>query len=120
MEPQVTHSTISELQISLYRMSYRLPISRGGPSVDVDGSSASDSDDGVSDWASTLGEALVTKSLFDETLHPTPEAALRHDEERWEYALDAEVKRLDLDEYGRIRLVNLARKVGFARAFEIG
>ncbi|KAK8849623.1 hypothetical protein IAR55_004958 [Kwoniella newhampshirensis] len=71
-----------------------------------------DDDDNYSDWASTLGEALRTKSLFDETVLDTPELALAYDGEVWSFDLGKECERLGLDMFGRIRLINLIRNAG--------
>ena len=74
-----------------------------------DSDSDADFDDDASDWASIPD--VSTKSLFDDSLHPSPEEALAHDKARWAYDLEAEVERLNLDVYGRMRLIGIARKV---------
>ncbi|WVF68467.1 hypothetical protein IAT40_003233 [Kwoniella sp. CBS 6097] len=74
-----------------------------------------DDDDRVSDWASSLGEARQTKSLFDETVLPTPEAALEHDANIWDFRLGETCEKLGLDMFGRIRLINLIRNAGLTK-----
>jgi len=69
-----------------------------------------DSDDRCSDWASDFGSALQTKSLFDDSIFPTPEAAIRYDIEQYQYDIEKEQKRLNCDVYERMRLVNMIRK----------
>lgn len=68
------------------------------------------SDDGCSDWASDFGEALQTKSLFDDELLPSPEAALKYDQDKHGFNL----KDRQLDMYGKLRLINCIRKRGLS------
>lgn len=68
------------------------------------------SDDGCSDWASDFGAALQTKSLFDDTLLDSPEAALKYDQETHGFNL----RDRKLDMYGRLRLINCIRKRGLS------
>lgn len=95
--------------ISLYNMSYRIPNIPDKAYASDSGSETDDSDDNCSDWASNFGEALRTKSLFDEEVFPTPEEAIAHDKAK--HGVDVkEVKdKLGLDVYGLMRLVNLIR-----------
>lgn len=86
---------------------YRLP-PNAAPSSS--GSDTDDLDDGCSDWASSFGEARRTKSLFDDTVHASPELAMKHDASLHRFDLDAVCKDRELDMYGRIRLVNLIRR----------
>ncbi|KAI9638963.1 S-adenosyl-L-methionine-dependent methyltransferase [Dioszegia hungarica] len=88
---------------------YRLP-PNAAPSSS--GSDTDDLDDGCSDWASSFGEARRTKSLFDDTVHASPELAMKHDASLHRFDLDAVCKDRELDMYGRIRLVNLIRRDG--------
>jgi hypothetical protein len=89
-------------------MSYRLPPNAAPASSGSD--TEDDLDDGCSDWASSLGEARRTKSLFDDSVHESPEAALRYDEREHQFGLDKLCEQWQLDMYGRIRLVNLIRR----------
>lgn len=87
---------------------YRLPANAAPSSSGSD--TAEDLDDGCSDWASSFGEARRTKSLFDDSVHGSPELALEHDEAEHKFGLDKICEKLQLDMYGRIRLVNLIRR----------
>lgn len=89
-------------------MSFKIPANLSPPS-DSGSDSASD-DGGCSDWASSLGEARKTQSLFDDSIHPSPEAALAADKAAHGFDLRAASDRLGLDIYGRMRLINLIRK----------
>ena len=95
-------------------MSYRLPPSAlagiSATATPSNPSSGSETDDHLSDWASSLGAALRTKSLFDDLFFPTPEAALRHDEAKYGFGFKEVSERLGLDLYGRMKLVNWIRK----------
>ncbi|WWD20249.1 hypothetical protein CI109_104725 [Kwoniella shandongensis] len=103
-------------------MSYKItvPSASAPPPANDDGRlsscASSDSevedDDNYSDWASTFGDALRTKSLFDETVLDTPELALKYDAEMHGFELGKESERLGLDMFGRIRLINLIRNAG--------
>lgn len=75
-----------------------------------DDASSSDGTDSLCDWTSSLGEALHTKSLFSETILPNPQAALNHDEQKFGLSLSNECSRLNLDLYGRVRLINWIRR----------
>ncbi|BEJ15689.1 hypothetical protein CspHIS471_0502940 [Cutaneotrichosporon sp. HIS471] len=88
-------------------MSFTIPAHLPPPS---DGS-ASDSDDGASDWASSLGDARHTRGLFDETVYASPEAALAAAKEEG-FDFTATASKLGLDVYGRMRLINLIRRDG--------
>jgi hypothetical protein len=74
-----------------------------------DGSSSGDDRDSLCDWASSLGEALTTQSLFTDTSFPNPQAALNNDETVHGYNLKQEADRLGLDLYGRMKLINYIR-----------
>lgn len=90
-------------------MSFRTPEKTSH--VSCSGSSLTDDDDDrISDWASSLGPARQTKSLFDDTLLPTPEEALAYDETVHAFRLRDVGTRLGLDLYGRMKLVNWIRK----------
>ena len=94
-------------------MSYRLPNTPNAPPSDYDSqstSSAESVDDGCSDWASDLGEALRTTSLFDTTLYATPEEAIKNDKNAHSIDIREIKDQLGLDVYGLMRLVNLIRK----------
>ena len=94
-------------------MSYRLPATRLSTSTCISGSGSSsngDENDRISDWASSLGPARRTKSLFDETILPTPEEALSHDEKEHSFRLREVGDIFGLDLYGRMKLVNWIRK----------
>ncbi|WVR08113.1 hypothetical protein IAU60_005159 [Kwoniella sp. DSM 27419] len=98
-------------------MSYKVTGAQAPPPASVSsGSSVSDEDeDRFSDWASSLGEARHTKSLFDETVLPSPEAALEHDANIWDFRLGEVCENLGLDILGRIRLINLIRNSGMTK-----
>jgi protein arginine N-methyltransferase 3 len=90
-------------------MSYRIPSS----SLDIqddDGSSSGGEEDRLSDWASSLGEALQTKSLFSDRIFPNPEAALEYDTKEHGFDIKAESQNKGLDLYGRMRLINWIRR----------
>ncbi|KAL7425061.1 hypothetical protein Q5752_000749 [Cryptotrichosporon argae] len=65
-------------------------------------------DDRVSDWASSLGDARRTTSLFDTTVHASPEAALAYD--RATHGFDLRAQAGGSGVYGWVRLVNWIRK----------
>jgi protein arginine N-methyltransferase 3 len=93
----------------LNTMSYRIPSS----SLDIqddDGSSSGGEEDRLSDWASSLGEALQTKSLFSDRIFPNPEAALAYDTQEHGFDIKAESQNKGLDLYGRMRLINWIRR----------
>ncbi|OCF35227.1 protein arginine N-methyltransferase 3 [Kwoniella heveanensis BCC8398] len=99
-------------------MSYRVvapPVADDRSDCSSASSSSGDEDDRVSDWASSLGEARQTKSLFDETVLPTPEAALEHDANIWDFRLSETCEKLGLEMFGRIRLINLIRNAGLTK-----
>ncbi|PNH04501.1 putative protein arginine N-methyltransferase 3, partial [Tetrabaena socialis] len=91
---------------------------------DETGSSASssDEDDGPiadaagreEDWEEWEGGADeededVTKSLFEDVMLPSPEAAMQHDAERNSFDLRRFAVQTRLDEYGIMRLINYIR-----------
>ncbi|ORX37779.1 S-adenosyl-L-methionine-dependent methyltransferase [Kockovaella imperatae] len=67
-------------------------------------SSSTGSDGGYSDWNDEV--ELSTQSLFDDSLHPTPDAAIQHDATK--HGFDLRQRHLDM--YQMMRLVNLIRK----------
>ncbi|WVQ79242.1 hypothetical protein IAT38_001338 [Cryptococcus sp. DSM 104549] len=95
-------------------MSYKVSAAAAPPSPHSSSSSLSsdDADDRCSDWASSLGEARQTKSLFDDSVLPTVELALKHDKEKYDFDLKEACEKLGLDIIGRIRLINLVRNAG--------
>ncbi|ODN78581.1 hypothetical protein L202_04189 [Cryptococcus amylolentus CBS 6039] len=95
-------------------MSYK--VSANAPlSISSSSSVSDDDDDRVSDWASSFGEAQQTKSLFDDSLLPNPPLALWHDLEKHGFDLKDAVEKLNLDMFGRIRLINLIRNAGLSK-----
>ncbi|WVQ75080.1 hypothetical protein IAR50_004689 [Cryptococcus sp. DSM 104548] len=95
-------------------MSYK--VSAAAPlSISSSSSVSDDNDDRVSDWASSLGDAQQTKSLFDDSLLPNPPLALWHDLEKHGFDLKDVVEKLNLDMFGRIRLINLIRNAGLSK-----
>ncbi len=76
----------------------------------VQSSSDEEEDDGISDWASSLGQARQTRSLFDDTILPNPEEALAYDAEVHLFRLKEVGDRLGLDLFGRMRFVNWIRR----------
>ncbi|WVQ66117.1 uncharacterized protein L199_004295 [Kwoniella botswanensis] len=96
-------------------MSYQVNVPPSAASISSSSSISDEEDDRLSDWASSLGEARQTKSLFDETVLPTPEAALEHDANIWDFRLNETCQRLGLDMFGRIRLINLIRNAGLTK-----
>lgn len=93
-------------------MSYRLPSARNTGTSPTSRSASSDDeeDDRISHWASSLGPARQTRSLFDDTLLPTPEEALANDAKIHSFNLREVGDRLGLDLYGRMKLVNWIRE----------
>jgi protein arginine N-methyltransferase 3 len=89
-------------------MSYQIPSSSLNV-IDDDGSSSGGEEDRLSDWASSLGAALQTKSLFSDRQFPNPEAALAYDTEEHNFDIKAESISKGLDLYGRMRLINWIR-----------
>nr|XP_018260362.1 protein arginine N-methyltransferase 3 [Kwoniella dejecticola CBS 10117]OBR82520.1 protein arginine N-methyltransferase 3 [Kwoniella dejecticola CBS 10117] len=96
-------------------MSYQVNVPAGTGSISSSSSVSGHDDDRISDWASSLGEARQTKSLFDETVLPSPEAALEHDANVWDFNLHESCEKLGLDMFGRIRLINLIRNAGLTK-----
>jgi type I protein arginine methyltransferase len=90
-------------------MSYQIASTSKLPDVQDDSGSSIIDDEDVSDWVSEAEER--TKSLFDEEYFASPLEALKHDKDVYGYDLQEEFRRLNLDFYGRMRLVNLIRKV---------
>ena len=96
--------------LSFTTMSYRISTQDDTASLSGSSSSGVDTDDNCSDWASNFGDALKTKSLFDETVFPTPEEAIQHDKQSHGVDIREIKEKLGLDVYGLMRLVNLVRK----------
>ena len=90
-------------------MSYRIPVATLAAISDGDASSDGEEDD--NEWVSSVGPGRQTKSLFDETIFPSPEETLKYDEDKYGFALRDVGARLGLDVYGRMRLVNWIRKI---------
>jgi len=96
----------SEL-LSLHKMSYRVPFNA---EPQDDSGSSSGEEDRLSDWASSLGEALQTKSLFSDRTFPNPTAAIEFDTKEHGFSIKDESTKKGLDLYGRMRLINWIRK----------
>lgn len=90
-------------------MSFQIPANMALP-TDSGSESGSDNDDRCSDWASSIGEAWHTRSLFDETVYPNSEKALAGDKAKHGFDLEELVARLQLDIYARMRLINWIRR----------
>jgi len=91
-------------------MSYRIPNITDAELGLSESDSGTDSDDNVSDWASDFGDALKTKSLFEETVFDRPEEAIAHDKKTHGVDIKEVKEKLGLDVYGLMRLVNVVRK----------
>lgn len=90
-------------------MSFTIPANMALP-TDGGSESGSDNDDRCSDWASSIGEAWQTRSLFDDTIYPNSEKAIAGDKVKHNFDLNAVVAQLQLDLYGRMRLINWIRR----------
>ena len=88
-------------------MSYRVPFNA---EPQDDSGSSSGEEDRLSDWASSLGEALQTKSLFSDRTFPNPTAAIEFDTKEHGFSIKDESTKKGLDLYGRMRLINWIRK----------
>ena len=99
-------------------MAYRIPSSslQNVPDDASDASSSGAEDDRLSDWASSLGEALQTKSLFTDRIFPSPNDALAYDTKEHGFNVKEESQKKGLDLYGRMRLINWIRREVSARA----
>ena len=86
-------------------MTHREPASE---EVESTASSSTGSDGGFSDWDEGLGPAAQTKSLFDNTILPSPLQAIAHDVQKHDVDLISLSSRLD--SYQMIRLINLVRR----------
>ena len=64
-------------------MSYRIPHISDAELGLSESDSGTDSDDNVSDWASDFGDAMKTKSLFEDKVFDRPEEAIAHDKEAY-------------------------------------
>lgn len=94
-------------------MAYRIPSSSLQNVPDDNASDASSSgaeSDGLSDWASSLGEALQTKSLFTDRIFPSPNDAVVYDTKEHGFNVKEESQKKGLDVYGRMRLINWIRR----------
>jgi len=90
-------------------MSYSIP-STSLQVQDDSGSSSGEGEDRLSDWASSLGEALQTKSLFSDKTFPNPELAVAHDTKEHGFSIKDESAKKGLDLYGRMRYINWIRR----------
>ena len=88
-------------------MSYRVPFNA---EPQDDSGSSSGEEDRLSDWASSLGEALQTKSLFSDRTFPNPTAAIEFDTKEHGFSIKDESTKKGLDLYGRMRLINWIRR----------
>jgi protein arginine N-methyltransferase 3 len=88
-------------------MSYRVPFNA---EPQDDSGSSSGEEDRLSDWASSLGEALQTKSLFSDRTFPNPTAAIEFDTKGHGFSIKDESTKKGLDLYGRMRLINWIRR----------
>lgn len=91
-------------------MAYRIPSSSLQHVADDDASSNGPESDRLSDWASSLGEALQTKSLFSDRLLPSPNEAVAFDAKEHGFNVKEESQKKGLDVYGRMRLINWIRR----------
>ncbi|KAJ7162891.1 protein arginine N-methyltransferase [Mycena filopes] len=80
--------------------------SEEGPSS----SSDDDEEETWDDWVSDSMEQRACKSLFEDKVLSSVEAALLHDKTTHGFDLDAVCSRFSLDTYKRIRLINFIRK----------
>ena len=69
-------------------------------------SSSTGSDGGYSDWEDDVEQK--TQSLFDKTIHPSPEAAFEHDASVHQFDLCEKARTLDT--YQMMRFINLVRR----------
>jgi protein arginine N-methyltransferase 3 len=98
-------------------MSYRVPFNA---EPQDDSGSSSGEEDRLSDWASSLGEALQTKSLFSDRTFPNPTAAIEYDTKEHGFSIKDESTKKGLDLYGRMRLINwIRREVSYLNVFVI-
>ena len=96
-------------------MSYRVPFNA---EPQDDSGSSSGEEDRLSDWASSLGEALQTKSLFSSKTFPNANAAIESDTKEHGFNIKDESTQKGLDLYGRMRLINwIRRNVGDSGPF---
>ncbi|KAI0345573.1 S-adenosyl-L-methionine-dependent methyltransferase [Trametopsis cervina] len=99
-------------------MSFRLPSQHLEdllPSKDrAEDSSSSDEDDEEEetwdDWVSDSITKQPCKSLFDDEVFPSADAAREHDKTAHAFDIEEIIARLDLDIHHRIRLINWIRK----------
>lgn len=91
-------------------MAYRIPSSSLQNVPDDDASSSGAESDRLSDWASSLGEALQTKSLFTDRVFSSPDEAVAFDTKEHGFNVKEESQKKGLDLYGRMRLINWIRR----------
>jgi protein arginine N-methyltransferase 3 len=92
-------------------MSYRIPSTSANINAQDDsGSSSGEEEDRLSDWASSLGAALETKSLFTDRIFPNPQAAIAFDTTEHGFNIKDESEKKGFDLYGRMRYINWIRK----------
>ncbi|KAF8529315.1 S-adenosyl-L-methionine-dependent methyltransferase [Hysterangium stoloniferum] len=76
---------------------------------DSQSSSSGDAEETWDDWVSESG-STPCKSLFDDQVFPSAEAALQNDRSKHDFDLDATCSKLGLDFHGRVRLINYIRR----------
>lgn len=103
-------ASTNELEKLQYRHQTHEDIEHGHPPVSDDSSEEDDDDDDWNDWVSDSETQHPCLSLFDGSLHPSVEAILKYDTEKFNVNINELTSRLSLDFYGRARLVNYIRK----------
>ncbi|PAV16987.1 S-adenosyl-L-methionine-dependent methyltransferase [Pyrrhoderma noxium] len=103
-------ASTNELEKLQYRHQTHEDIEHGHPPVSDDSSEEDDDDDDWNDWVSDSETQHPCLSLFDGSLHPSVEAVLEYDTEKFNVNINELTSRLSLDFYGRARLVNYIRK----------
>ncbi|KAJ2919153.1 hypothetical protein MD484_g1262, partial [Candolleomyces efflorescens] len=98
-------------------MSIRLPRPQTIPDPEEtleSGSSSSESegdeDQNWDDWVSDSNEQQECRSLFDEAVLPSVEAAVKHDISTHSFDINEFSSKLGFDFHGRVRLINYIRK----------
>ncbi|KAF8955270.1 hypothetical protein BDZ97DRAFT_2080804, partial [Flammula alnicola] len=86
------------------------PISDDSDNNSTASESEDDNDQTWDDWVSDSIAQQQCKSLFDETVLSSVDAALAYDKETHQFSLDDTCKALSLDFHGRVRLINYIRK----------
>ncbi|KAF8158442.1 arginine N-methyltransferase 3 [Crassisporium funariophilum] len=87
-----------------------IPEPNSDPETDSASSEDDDQEETWDDWVSDSGALQQCKSLFDDEVLSSVEEALEYDIRRHGIDLGEECKRLSLDFYGRVRLINYIRK----------